>query len=116
MNILSVNNLGTILYTVFFGKEVGNDKLGNCYYVSKRNIKKKWVIYKDKKDPTIIPVKWQIWLTSDSFKILEKDEKHNWEKARKENLTGTNQAYHPVKEMSDSKKLTKKKYNNWDPN
>ena len=61
-------------------------------------------------------IKWQIWLTSDSFKILEKDEKHNWEKARKENLTGTNQAYHPVKEMSDSKKLTKKKYNNWDPN
>ena len=35
MSIKPVNNLGTIIYTLFFGREVGKDKLGNRYYISK---------------------------------------------------------------------------------
>ena len=40
------------------------DKFGNIYYISKKK-KRKWVLYKNKKDPTVIPVNWQIWLTND---------------------------------------------------
>ena len=79
---------------------MGKDKLGNRYYVSKSNIKKKWVIYRNKKDPTIIPVNWQIWLTSESIKTLENNQKFSWEKEREQNLTGTSNAYHPVKMSS----------------
>ena len=115
MNILSINNLGTILYTIFFGKEMGRDKLGNRYYVLKNNIKKRWVIYKNEKDPTVIPIKWQIWLTSDSEQTLNNNQKFNWEKDRKQNLTGTSDAYHPVKMSSKLKSKTKTKYKSWDP-
>ena len=41
MIIKAVNNLGTTLYTVFFGKPVGQDKFGNRYYVSKKKTLKK---------------------------------------------------------------------------
>ena len=34
MSLKAVNNLGTILYTVF-GKEVGRDNLGNRYFIKK---------------------------------------------------------------------------------
>ena len=37
MNLKAVNNLGTILYTLFFGKEVGKDNLGNRYFIAKNN-------------------------------------------------------------------------------
>ena len=49
MSLKAVNNLGTILYTVFFGKEVGRDNLGNRYFIKKNNAHKKWVLYKSEK-------------------------------------------------------------------
>ena len=39
MHKLLINNLGTILYTLFYGIKVGEDKLGNIYYISKINKK-----------------------------------------------------------------------------
>ncbi len=114
MNILFINNLGTILYTFFFGRKIGKDNIGNTYYISKS--KRKWVIYKNKKDPTIIPVKWQIWLTSENENVNLDSFKHSWEKDRTENLTGTNRAYHPTKELNHSNTAVKKKYQKWDPN
>ena len=116
MNILLVNNLGTILYTIFFGKEVGIDSLGNRYYISKKKFKKKWVVYNKTKDPTAIPVKWQLWLTSEDEKVIDKDQKYTWEKDRKRNLTGTNQAYHPVRKINEPKKSVQKKNKYWTPN
>ena len=41
MIIKAVNNLGTILYTIFFGKPVGKDSFGNRYFISKKNSLKK---------------------------------------------------------------------------
>ena len=37
------DTFGTRLKTIFFGKLVGNDELGNKYYESKNG--KRWVIY-----------------------------------------------------------------------
>ena len=39
------NNLGTLLYSFFYGKKVGQDKNGNKFYIHKYNLKRKWVIY-----------------------------------------------------------------------
>ena len=41
MHKLLINNLGTILYTLFYGIKVGEDKLGNIYYISKKKKKEK---------------------------------------------------------------------------
>lgn len=113
MSILFVNNLGTILYTIFFGKKIGKDNFGNRYYISKN--KRKWVIYKDKKDPTIIPVRWQMWLTNEIEIVNVNVFKNSWEKDRTQNLTGTNKAYHPTKDLNQFKSLKEKKYKKWDP-
>ena len=40
---------GTFLKTLFFGKYVGSDELGNKYYRSKKN--ERWVIYSKKLKP-----------------------------------------------------------------
>ena len=122
MKIKVVNNLGTILYTVFFGKEVGKDELGNRYFISKKKPSKKWVLYKNDKNPTSIPVNWQLWLTEDdlySVPPLEDSsiKKYTWEKNRTKNYTGTINAYHPAKEIITQKTTNKqKKYKNWTPN
>ena len=122
MNLKAVNNLGTILYTLFFGKEVGKDNLGNRYFISKNNPHKKWVLYKSDKNPTIIPVNWQLWLTDNNDvenppMNESTNKKYAWEKSRSQNYTGTVKAYHPAKKLSTQKATNKKKnYKNWNPN
>ncbi len=46
--------LWTRLKTIFFGKLVGSDELGNKYYESKNG--KRWVIYANTIDASKIPV------------------------------------------------------------
>ena len=121
MIIKAVNNLGTTLYTIFFGKAVGQDEFGNRYFVSKKSTLRKWVLYKNKKDPTIIPVNWQQWLTGDNNEKppLENrpNVKYTWEKGRMQNNTGTAEAYHPAKVLKKEKVSNKqKKYKSWQPN
>ena len=41
MKLLLINNLGTVLYTLVYGKKVGEDNLGNTYYISKNKNPKK---------------------------------------------------------------------------
>ena len=120
MKINLVNNLGTVLYTMFFGKEVGKDSIGNRYFISKNKPIRKWVLYKNEKNPTIIPVNWQFWLTDDEVEFIPSEKyikkKYSWEKNRLQNNTGTVQAYHPAKALDKKQVTTKqKKYKNWTP-
>ncbi len=121
MSLKVVNNLGTILYTIVFGKKVGKDELGNRYFISKKNPLKKWVLYKSDKNPTIIPVNWQLWLIDNDIENLPTNEssnkKYTWEKSREQNYTGTMKSYHPAKEIIKQKAKNKQKnYKNWNPN
>ena len=120
MIVKIVNNLGTILYTMFSGKVIGQDKFGNRYFISRKKPFRKWVLYKNEKDPTIIPVNWQQWLTDDNdIKLpLENipNDKYTWEKDRIQNNTGTSKAYHPAKDFKKvqvGNKKNKNKY--WKP-
>ena len=60
------DTFGTRLKTIFFGKLVGTDALGNKYYESKDG--KRWVIYANTIDASKIPVEWYSCLlyTSDA--------------------------------------------------
>ena len=103
------DTFGTRLYTIFFGKFVGKDELGNKYYESRKG--KRWVIYFGEIDASKIPVEWYSWMHFTTNKIENEHnfKKYNWQKPHKPNLTGTENAYYPYKE----KDVTKKKYRAW---
>tara|TARA_B100000945_G_C20416754_1_gene615567 strand:- start:2545 stop:2907 length:363 start_codon:yes stop_codon:yes gene_type:complete len=102
--------LGTRIYTLIFGKCVGQDEFGNKYYQNKKN--SRWVIYKDEIDASKIPVEWYSWIhfTNNKIEKIHKFEKYKWQKSHKYNQTGTNKAYNPLKKKNES---TKKKYTIW---
>ena len=104
------DTFGTRLKTIFLGKLVGTDALGNKYYQSKKG--KRWVIYADTIDASKIPVEWYSWIHFMPNKIenIHKLEKHDWQKPHQPNLTGTESAYYPNKNNKDA---TEKKYKSW---
>ena len=101
--------LGTFLKTLFFGKFVGVDELGNKYY---RNAKdERWVIYSKNVEATKITSDWFLWIHHTVDKIPENNEKkYVWQKEHKENKTGSKNAYKPIK---IKKNENIKKYDTW---
>ncbi len=98
-------NIGTKLFTILFGKKVGEDSYGNKYYrsslslgkhVGRYNKERRWVIYKGKAESTKIPPEWHGWIhysidaTPASYVAKKK-----WQKDHLPNLTGTDYAYLP---------------------
>ncbi|MDA9682037.1 NADH-ubiquinone oxidoreductase subunit NDUFA12 family protein [Candidatus Pelagibacter sp.] len=103
------DTIGTRLKTIFFGKLVGSDDLGNKYYENKNG--KRWVIYANIIDASKIPVEWYSWMHFTPNKIEKTHElkKYDWQKPHQSNLTGTEEAYYPNK----NKNAVKKKYSSW---
>jgi NADH:ubiquinone oxidoreductase subunit len=104
--------IGTFVYTFFLGKKVGSDEHGNKYYSSSKN--KRWVIYKDNVESSKIPTEWYSWIHFLSKDIpSDKEQRYSWQKQRKENLTGTKEAYKPDGSLSRNSKKDTKKYDTW---
>ena len=101
--------LGTKIKTIFFGKLVGTDQFGNKYYESKDG--KRWIIYEGEIDASKIPVEWYSWIHFTSNRINKDNQikKYEWQKPHKPNMTGTESAYYPNKNID----VTKKKYRSW---
>jgi len=100
---------GTFLKTLFFGKYVGKDELGNKYY--KNNHDERWVIYSSSIEATKITSDWFMWMHHTIDKIPHKDQKkYIWQKIHLENKTGTIDSYKPTK-IKRNNKL--KKYETW---
>ena len=99
--------LGTKLQTIFYGKLVGNDSLGNKYYESKSG--KRWIIYYGEIDASKIPNEWYSWIHFTKNKIENNHDlkKYDWQKPHQSNQTGTNNAYHPNKNDEQIKKNIK---------
>ena len=100
--------IGTFLKTVFFGKFVGTDELGNKYYKSKKD--ERWVIYKNDIDASKITSQWYLWMHHTVNELPLDKKKYLWQKEHSENLTGTKKAYRPNK---ISKLNDIKKYETW---
>ena len=100
---------GTFLKTLFFGKYVGSDELGNKYYRSKKN--ERWVIYSKKIEATKITSDWYLWIHHTIDKIPDnKDSKFSWQKKHLENQSGTVNSFKPTKIIKNNQK---KKYETW---
>ena len=103
------NTLGTFLKTLFFGKYVGKDDLGNKYYKNKRD--QRWVIYANDIEATKITSEWFLWMHHTINEIpSEAQKKYDWQKSHKQNLTGSNEAYKPNKISKENKF---KNYETW---
>ena len=102
--------IGTMIYTFFFGNNVGKDEFGNKYYENKKKTKR-WIIYKDEEDDSKIPNDWYSWMhfMKNKIEMSRNIKKYKWQKQHSSNLTGTTKAYHPNK----NNEQIKKKYKSW---
>ena len=55
------NTIGTRLFTWRFGTRVGEDGFGNVYFQTKDG-KRRWVIYRDLSEASLVPPEWHGWL------------------------------------------------------
>ena len=95
--------LGTRLQTIFFGKLVGEDELGNKYYQNKKG--KRWVIYNGEVEASKIPNDWYSWMHHTNNKIENSHDlkKYKWQKNHLPNQTGTTNAYNPKNNKNNEK-------------
>ena len=100
---------GTKLKTIFTGKFVGKDSVGNKYYENKAG--KRWVIYIGEIDASKIPIEWFSWIHFTDNRIENEHDlkKFNWQKPHQSNQTGTKNAHHPNR----NNEQIKKKYTSW---
>lgn len=91
-------------FTAFYPKDlVGTDGYGNRYYRGKSARKgtyreRRWVIYKDQPEASLIPPEWHGWLHHQTNIVPAEGEesyRRPWQKPHQPNLTGTQQAYRP---------------------
>jgi NADH:ubiquinone oxidoreductase subunit len=81
---------------------VGEDELGNRYYIQRKGVgplgvPRRFVTYKDLADPSKVPAEWHGWLhyTVDTPPTEQDYEPKPWQKPPEMNMTGTSQAYRP---------------------
>jgi len=103
------NTIGTFLKTLFFGKYVGSDQLGNKYYKNKKD--QRWVIYSNDVEASKITSDWFLWIHHTVNEIpSETLKKYSWQKDHLQNMSGSKKAYKPNK---ISKKNKFKNYETW---
>ena len=96
------NTWGNRWMTWRHGRRVGEDELGNVYYVQKSGVgplgvPRRWVVYKDLAEASKIPPGWHGWLhyTLDKPPAEQKSPSREWQQPHRPNFTGTAQAYRP---------------------
>ena len=111
------NTIGTRVYTLRKGVPVGEDSLGNRYY-RERNGPRRWVIYKDLAEASLVPPEWHGWLHHTFQDPPTGDEPaFAWEKGHEPNLTGTLHAYKPSGSLSrgGKRQTNSADYESWSP-
>lgn len=90
------NTIGMRLFTWRKGQFVGEDELGNRYY-RERNGRRRWVIYRDLAEASLVSADWHGWLhyTVDNPPTETGYKPKPWQKPHKPNMTGTPEAHRP---------------------
>ncbi|QMW23743.1 NADH:ubiquinone oxidoreductase subunit NDUFA12 [Sandaracinobacteroides saxicola] len=83
------STIGTSLYTMRFGREVGRDGDGNVYFQSADGARR-WVMYAGVNDSSRVPPEWHLWLhhTRDAAPTDVPLPVKAWEKPWRPNPTG----------------------------
>ena len=103
--IFSVTSPLHSILTIFSkGKKVGEDHLGNKYYVGKARKgyykERRWVSFKDKKqEASTIPPEWHGWIHHQTNDLPQNNQgesyRKDWQLPHQKNMTGTLNAYRP---------------------
>lgn len=91
--------IGTRLFTLLHGREVGRDEFGNRYFEQRRRRpadlrQRRWVLYAHGEEATAVPPAWHAWLHYTTDAPLTGPH-YPWQKPHLPNLTGTPLAYRP---------------------
>lgn len=92
---------GTRFFLWRAAKQVGEDALGNIYYLDRHG--KRHVQYAGVAEASSIPAAWHSWMHYRTD-VLPEDENYiarDWQKAHKPNQTGTANAYYPKGSLSN---------------
>lgn len=86
------NTVGTRFFTWRRGKRIGEDQFGNIYYEDNDELCRRWVIYKNYSEASMIPPGWHGWIhyRTNIPPPQENYKAYKWEKPHKPNLTGMN--------------------------
>ena len=105
-------NIGTLIFTAFFGKKVGDDEFGNKYYkssafmgkhIGRYGKERRWVIFNGRAEASKIPPYWHGWIhytTDDIPSKKDMKKAYKWQESYEPNLTGTKFAYIPPGDKS----------------
>ena len=114
--------LNTRFYTWRKGTKVGEDELGNVYYQGDRDYEgrpKRWVIYKNYSEATMIPPGWHGWMHHrvDTPPSQEDYKPRDWQKQHEPNHTGSAAAYRPKGSLlgNDKRPQVTGDYDAWTP-
>mgnify|MGYP001159427589 CR=1 FL=1 len=115
--------LGTKIYTLLNGELIGIDSMGNRYYRKRRlpneRREKRWVVFKDKVEASLVPPAWHSWLHYTTDQLPEDDIRQlwDWQKSHLPNMTGTKEAYRPSGHIlkGGSRPAATGDYEPWEP-
>lgn len=120
------SSLSTRVQIGLTARYVGEDPLGNRYYVGKprrgSHRERRFVLYAHMKgdrgfDASQVPPEWHGWLhhQTDSFPAATNPLRHAWQLPHQENLTGTDQAYAPPSVHGGTRAKATGDYEAWTP-
>lgn len=110
-------NIGTRLFTMLRGREVGRDGSGNIYYEDRKErpgqARRRWVAYAGAPEATKVPAEWHAWLHYTIDAPIEAA-KRPWQQPHVPNQTGTAARYTPPGATGQRNKATGD-YEAWTP-
>ena len=93
-------NIGTRLFTLLRGRQIGRDADGNIYYEERRGRsgwrRRRWVAYAGTPEASKVPPEWHAWLHYTTDSPLPAAARRPWQKPHLPNLTGTPASYRPA--------------------
>lgn len=112
--------IGTAFYSARKGRFIAEDSAGNRYYESKKQPRRRWVIYPGGNDASNVPAEWHGWLhqTVEDVPDQSLPPAHEWEAEYSANMTGTGSAYRPAGALETGRKRARASgdYEAWSPN
>lgn len=89
--------IGTLLWSARKGRQVGEDAVGNRYFLS-HDGRRRWVLYNGANDASRVTPEWHGWLhhSYDGLPDEVLPAARPWQRPAEPNLTGTDAAYRPA--------------------
>lgn len=115
---LLLNNPGLYFLTLFSGKFVGRDALGNQYYERPGKTRpRRWVVYAGAPEASVVGPEWHSWLHHITDAPLPETGARAWQRPHRANLTGTPGSYRPAGHdyMGGGRARASADYESWSP-